>query len=146
MPPQLADAGPRFLALSALLVFLAVAWLLGACAPGLKPELTVHGTLAKVERDTRYEAPCGILARIHKACDDLPVCCAYKAIVVDSAGQRTEFYAFWPAYVQGLLGLVPLYTEATFHLRRDPIYRLPCNYTCGYDLSYVLEADQDVTP
>lgn len=133
-----------------VLAVLAILWLCGGCAM-LPEQLRVHGTLTKVEHDQRYEAPCTITikTRDKNVCDVPPVCCAYRGIVVDSTGKRTQFLAFWPRFVPGLLGLVPLMTDATFTLEREPVIRFSqCNgggYGCPTELWMVLARDESVS-
>src|SRR5436309_12928987 len=52
-------------------------------------DLVVPATLAKTERDWRYEEPCGILRSIMHGCSDIPK--AYQATL--RRGTRT-----WPVY------------------------------------------------
>jgi hypothetical protein len=143
MPPQLADGGPRFLALSAILVVVVLAWLLGACA---FPPKTIRGALKEVRHDDRYEAPCGIRARSAHACDEMPVCCSYRSTVIERNGHKTEFWAFWPSYAPGLLGLMNVGDTATFRLHVTHLLDLQsCGaYGCPDHLEYTLDADTDV--
>lgn len=107
----------------------------------------VAGTLTAVKHDDRYEAPCGIRGAAYHACDDLPICCSYYVTVVDSLGKRTQFWAFWPRFAPGLLGLVPLWTPATFHLHAHYLV-LPqtCSvYGCQSQLEWALDSDEDVS-
>ena len=135
----------RSLWYATLFSILAILWLCGACA---FPERTVHGTLLSVKHDDRYESPCGVIQHIRHQCDDMPACCSYQAIVQDSTGHRWEVWAFWPRYVPGLLGLVPVGGVATFHLHVRPLRDLQsCGlYGCPTKLEYALDADVDVRP
>ena len=129
MPPQL-----RALALLALV---------GACAFAPK---TVRGTLVEVKHDDRYEAPCGAIAHIRHECDDVPVCCSYRATVRDSLSHKTEFWAFWGRYSPGLTGLVPVGGVATFRLHVTRLFDLQsCGlYSCPNRFEYTLDSDTDV--
>ncbi len=124
--------------------------LLAGCAFSMPPDRTITGVLAKVQHDDRYEAPCTITQRIRdkSACEFPPICCSYRATVVDAGGQRTEFWAFWPRQAPGLLGLVPLWATATFRLHAHYLV-LPQTCTifgCQENLEYALDADTDVRP
>lgn len=123
----------------------ATLWLVGACA---FPERTIHGTLVAVQHDNRYEAPCGIHGAITRSCDEVPVCCSYRMIVVDSTGHETQFWSFWPRYAVGILGLVPLGGVATFHLHVHHLYDLQsCSeFGCPDKMEYTLDSDADVKP
>ena len=141
------EAPRRLLWLAFLWAALAILWMCGAChsfAP-----FTVRGTLVAVAHDDRYEAPCGVRARLAHDCDELPICCSYKITVQDSStGRRTEVWAFWPRSVPGLLGMVALGNTATFHVHTTYLLNLQsCGlYGCPQHLEYVLESDKDVMP
>ena len=128
MPPQL-----KFFALLAL----------AACAFAPK---TIRGTLIEVKHDDRYEAPCGVIANLRHQCDDLPVCCSWRATVREANGHKTTFWAFWPRYAVGLTGLVAVGDSATFHLHITHLLDLQsCGlYGCPDHLEYTLDADTDV--
>lgn len=120
---------------------LAVLLLVG-CAT-LPEEMRFHGTITKVERDTRYEAPCGIIARLRDpaACDAPPVCCSYQLVAVAADGTRVNFFAFWPKYAEGLKEG----EEWSFHLHRRQVFRLPCVlFGCSYDIALALDGDEDL--
>jgi len=128
------------------LVGIIVAWgaaLLSGCA-SLPAERRFHGTLTKVERDQRYEAPCPLTARLHDAtiCDVPPVCCSYELTAVAADGTSVEFFAFWPNFAEGL----KVGEEWSFHLHRRAVWRLPCTlYGCTFDVAMALDDDTDVT-
>ena len=118
-----------------------------ACASLSTPiEKSIRGTLIKVERDERYEAPCPILGRLQDpaACDKPPVCCAYHATVQDSTGKKTRFWFFAPKH-----NLIPREGwMATWRLHRNQIW-IPSTctvYGCQYDVDYQLESLDDVLP
>jgi len=138
----------RLLRLAAVWAVVAIAWLCGACAHW--PEtLRVRGTLVRVEHRPDYEAHCPMAARLKDAniCDMPPVCCAYRATVADATGHTTKFYAFWPRYAVGLLGLVPLGTDATFTLHIRRLVTFPCSlYGCQVAWEYAVDSDADIVP
>jgi hypothetical protein len=129
MPPQL-----KALALLALV---------GACAFAPK---TIRGALKEVKHDDRYEAPCGIRAAITHSCDEMPICCSYRSTVQEANGHKTEFWAFWPKYAPGLLGLVQIGDTATFRLHVSRLFDLQsCSlYGCPTHYEYTLDDDSDV--
>jgi len=128
---------------------LAVLLLLLGCVH-MPPDFYVRGVLTEVTHDDRYEAPCTITIRIRDRalCDVPPICCSYQATVRDSTGHTQDFWAFWPKFVPGLQGLVPVGGTATFHLHRHTLI-LPqtCSpYGCQTQIEYALDDDSDVRP
>lgn len=123
-----------------------VALLLAACAT-FQPH-TVRGALVAVTHDDRYEAPCGVRSRVRHECDDPPVCCSYRVTVREANGHEEEFWAFWPRFVPGLLGLVALGDTASFRLHTTFLSELQsCGlYGCPQRLEYTLDDDSDVRP
>ena len=110
-------------------------------------DLVVPATLAKTERDWRYEQPCGILRNLMYGCDDIPK--AYQATL--RRGTET-----WPVFYFKL-GDLPhpaVGDSAVWLLRQGVVYRLmECaqrrsvtSAYCSYDLAYVVESDDDVLP
>ncbi len=110
-------------------------------------DLVVTATLAKTERDWRYEEPCGILRHLMYGCADIPK--AYQATL--RRGNQT-----WPVFYFKL-GDLPhpaVGDSAVWLLRQEAVYRLlECaqrqsltSAYCGYDLAYVVESDDDVLP
>lgn len=145
MASPLTDRAPkRLLWLAAIWSLVSIAWLLGACA-GFQQH-SVRGVLVAVRHDERYEAPCGVRSRLYKACDELPVCCSYRIVVRNLEGHETVFWAFWPRFAPGLLGLVGLGDTATFLLHTRYLYELQsCSlYGCPQRLEYTLDDDADV--
>src|SRR5213593_2324371 len=110
-------------------------------------DLVVTATLAKTERDWRYEEPCGILRHLMYGCADIPK--AYQATL--RRGNET-----WPVFYFKL-GDLPhpaVGDSAVWLLRQGAVYRLlECaqrrvmtSAYCGYDVAYVVESDDDVLP
>lgn len=110
-------------------------------------DLVVTATLAKTERDWRYEEPCGILRSILHGCSDIPK--AYQATL--RRGTRT-----WPVFYFkiGDLPHPAVGDSAVWLLRQDAVYHLmECaqrrgltSAYCNYDYAYVIESDDDVLP
>ncbi len=110
-------------------------------------DLVVTATLAKTERDWRYEEPCGILRHLLYGCADIPK--AYQATL--RRGNQT-----WPVFYfkVGDLPHPAVGDSAVWLLRQEAVYRLlECaqrqsltSAYCGYDLAYVVESDDDVLP
>ena len=110
-------------------------------------DLVVTATLAKTERDWRYEEPCGILRHLMYGCADIPK--AYQATL--RRGNQT-----WPVFYfkVGDLPHPAVGDSAVWLLRQEAVYRLlECaqrqsltSAYCGYDLAYVVESDDDVLP
>jgi len=110
-------------------------------------DLVVTATLAKTERDWRYEEPCGVLRHLMYGCTDIPK--AYQATL--RRGTRT-----WPVFYFKL-GDLPhpaVGDSAVWLLRQGAVFRLlECaqrrgltSAYCGYDVAYVVESDDDVLP
>jgi len=110
-------------------------------------DLVVTATLAKTERDWRYEEPCGILRHVLYGCADIPK--AYQATL--RRGNET-----WPVFYFKL-GDLPhpaVGDSAVWLLRQGAVYRLlECaqrrgvtSAYCSYDVAYVVESDEDVLP
>ncbi len=110
-------------------------------------DLVVTATLAKTERDWRYEEPCGILRHVLYGCADIPK--AYQATL--RRGNET-----WPVFYFKL-GDLPhpaVGDSAVWLLRQGAVYRLlECaqrrgvtSAYCSYDVAYVVESDDDVLP
>ncbi len=110
-------------------------------------DLVVIATLAKTERDWRYEEPCGVLRHLMYGCTDIPK--AYQATL--RRGTRT-----WPVFYFKL-GDLPhpaVGDSAVWLLRQGAVFRLlECaqrrgltSAYCGYDVAYVVESDDDVLP
>ena len=110
-------------------------------------DLVVPATLAKTERDWRYEEPCGILRSIMHGCSDIPK--AYQATL--RRGTRT-----WPVFYFkiGDLPHPAVGDSAVWLLRQDAVYHLmECaqrhgltSSYCSYEVAYVVESDDDVLP
>src|SRR2546430_9859760 len=110
-------------------------------------DLVVTATLAKTERDWRYEEPCGILRHLVYGCADIPK--AYQATL--RRGNET-----WPVFYFKL-GDLPhpaVGDSAVWLLRQGAVYHLlECaqrrgmtSAYCSYDVAYVVESDDDVLP
>lgn len=110
-------------------------------------DLVVTATLAKTERDWRYEEPCGVLRNLMYGCADIPK--AYQATL--RRGTET-----WPVFYFKL-GDLPhpaVGDSAVWLLRQGAVYRLmECaqrrgvtSSYCSYDFAYVVESDDDVLP
>ncbi len=110
-------------------------------------DLVITATLAKTERDWRYEEPCGVLRHVVYGCADIPK--AYQATL--RRGNET-----WPVFYFKL-GDLPhpaVGDSAVWLLRQGAVYRLlECaqrrgmtSAYCGYEVAYVVESDDDVLP
>jgi len=110
-------------------------------------DLVVTATLAKTERDWRYEEPCGVLRHLMYGCADIPK--AYQATL--RRGNET-----WPVFYFKL-GDLPhpaVGDSAVWLLRQGAVYHLmECaqrrgmtSAYCSYDVAYVVESDDDVLP
>src|SRR5437773_8890979 len=110
-------------------------------------DLVVTATLAKTERDWRYEEPCGVLRNLMYGCADIPK--AYQATL--RRGTQT-----WPVFYFKL-GDLPhpaVGDSAVWLLRQGAVFRLmECaqrrsltSAYCSYDVAYVVESDDDVLP
>ena len=110
-------------------------------------DLVITATLAKTERDWRYEEPCGVLRHLVYGCADIPK--AYQATL--RRGNET-----WPVFYFKL-GDLPhpaVGDSAVWLLRQGAVYRLlECaqrrgmtSAYCGYEVAYVVESDDDVLP
>ena len=104
-------------------------------------------TLAKTERDWRYEEPCGVFRSLMYGCADIPK--AYQATL--RRGNET-----WPVFYFKL-GDLPhpaVGDSAVWLLRQGAVYHLlECaqrrgmtSAYCSYDVAYVVESDDDVLP
>lgn len=110
-------------------------------------DLVVTATLAKTERDWRYEEPCGVLRHLMYGCADIPK--AYQATLRRGAETWPVFY-----FKLGDLPHPAVGDSAVWVLRQDPVFRLmECaqrrgltSAYCSYDLAYVVESDDDVLP
>ncbi len=102
-------------------------------------DLVVTATLAKTERDWRYEEPCGVLRSLMYGCADIPK--AYQATL--RRGGET-----WPVFYFKL-GDLPhpaVGDSAVWLLRQGAVYRLlECaqrrgmtSAYCSYDVAYVV--------
>ena len=110
-------------------------------------DLVVPATLAKTERDWRYEEPCGILRHVLYGCADIPK--AYQATL--RRGTQT-----WPVFYfkVGDLPHPAVGDSAVWLLRQGAVFRLlECaqrrgvtSAYCSYDFAYVVESDDDVLP
>src|SRR5438034_4021150 len=110
-------------------------------------DLVVTATLAKTERDWRYEEPCGILRHVLYGCSDIPK--AYQATL--RRGTQT-----WPVFYfkVGDLPHPAVGDSAVWLLRQGVVYHLlECaqrrgvtSAYCSYDVAYVVESDDDVLP
>ena len=102
----------------------------------------VVGTLQKVQRDWRYEAPCGILASLFRSCADLR---AYVARITPDSGSKHYDVLFFVAPNQPGMGNG---THARFLLHQDRVLRGDqCSrYGCLDEFWYVIEDDADVLP
>jgi hypothetical protein len=106
---------------------------------------TVTGIVTKIEHDERYEAPCGIQPRQQHACDDLPICCAYRVTITDSTGHRHHAWAFWPKGAAGL----PLGGKIWANLVRQEVKELlacravqsATSAICPSEIAYVIPDD-----
>ena len=124
--------------------YLALLLLLGCAFPEQK---LIRGAIVRIQHRPDYEAACGLFQQIRdkSACDALPFCCAYRVTVRDAEGHEERFYAFWPKYAGGLLGLVALGDTALFTLHRRRVYEFPCTmYGCRFTWEYALDGDEDV--
>ena len=110
-------------------------------------DLVITATLAKTERDWRYEEPCGVLRHVVYGCADIPK--AYQATL--RRGNET-----WPVFYFKL-GDLPhpaVGDSAVWLLRQGAVFRLlECaqrrgmtSAYCSYDFAYVVESDDDVLP
>jgi len=110
-------------------------------------DLVVTATLAKTERDWRYEEPCGMLRHLMYGCADIPK--AYQATLRRGAQTWPVFY-----FKLGDLPHPAVGDSAVWLLRQGAVYRLlECaqrrgltSAYCNYDLAYVVESDDDVLP
>jgi len=110
-------------------------------------DLVVPATLAKTERDWRYEEPCGVLRSLMYGCADIPK--AYQATL--RRGTQT-----WPVFYfkVGDLPHPAVGDSAVWLLREGAVYRLmECaqrrsltSAYCSYEVAYVVESDDDVLP
>lgn len=109
---------------------------------------TVTGTITKITREWKYEAPCGVLAGIRGQCDEIPTCCAYTVTITDSTGHKTYAVAWWPKHAEGLF----VGEQAWFHLHWAPQpHLLDCAAShamtsafCDYEMAWALQSDADV--
>ena len=110
-------------------------------------DLVVPATLAKTERDWRYEELCGILRSIMHGCSDIPK--AYQATL--RRGHRTWSVFYFKV---GDLPHPAVGDSAVWVLRQSAVFRLmECSQRqgmtsayCSYDFAYVIESDDDVLP
>lgn len=110
-------------------------------------DLVVPATLAKTERDWRYEEPCGIFRGILHGCADIPK--AYQATLRRGAQTWGVFY-----FKLGDLPHPAVGDSAVWLLRQTAVYHLmECaqrsgmnSSYCSYDVAYVIESDDDVLP
>ena len=110
-------------------------------------DLVVTATLAKTERDLRYEEPCGVLRHLMYGCADIPK--AYQATLRRGAQTWPVFY-----FKLGDLPHPAVGDSAVWLLRQGAVFRLvECaqrrgltSAYCNYDLAYVVESDDDVLP
>jgi hypothetical protein len=110
-------------------------------------DLVVTATLAKTERDWRYEEPCGVLRSLMYGCADIPK--AYQATLRRGAETWPVFY-----FKLGDLPHPAVGDSAVWLLRQGAVYRLmECaqrrsltSAYCGYDVAYVVESDDDMLP
>lgn len=110
-------------------------------------DLVVPATLAKTERDWRYEEPCGVLRSLMYGCADIPK--AYQATLRRGAQTWPVFY-----FKVGDLPHPAVGDSAVWLLREGAVYRLmECaqrrgltSSYCSYDVAYVVESDDDVLP
>jgi hypothetical protein len=110
-------------------------------------DLVVTATLAKTERDWRYEEPCGVLRSLMYGCADIPK--AYQATLRRGAETWPVFY-----FKIGDLPHPAVGDSAVWLLRQGAVYRLmECaqrrgisSAYCSYDFAYVVESDDDVLP
>src|SRR5258708_3025524 len=110
-------------------------------------DLVVTATLAKTERDWRYEEPCGVLRHLVYGCADIPK--PYQAPFPPRNPPRPVFYFHLPDPPPPPVG-----DSAGWLLRQGAVYHLlECaqrrgmtSAYCGYDMAYVVESDDDVLP
>lgn len=145
----------RILRYGFLLTVLAILWIVGlmGCFVNrlneLHPETSdVVGTITKIEREWKYEAPCGIQNR--KDCDVWPVCCAYTITITDSAGAKTYAVAWWPKRAEGLFvgerAWYRLHWAPQPHLLACAGTRAMTSSYCDYEMAWALQSDADVRP
>jgi hypothetical protein len=110
-------------------------------------DLVVTATLAKTERDWRYEEPCSVLRGLLYGCADIPK--AYQATLRRGAETWPVFY-----FKVGDLPHPAVGDSAVWLLRQGAVYHLlECaqrsgmtSAYCSYDFAYVVESDDDVLP
>jgi hypothetical protein len=110
-------------------------------------DLVVTATLAKTERDWRYEEPCGVLRSLMYGCADIPK--AYQATLRRGAKTWPVFY-----FKLGDLPHPAVGDSAVWLLREGAVYQLmECaqrrsmtSSYCSYEVAYVVESDDDVLP
>ena len=110
-------------------------------------DLVVTATLAKTERDWRYEEPCGVLRSLMYGCADIPK--AYQATLRRGAETWPVFYfklGDLPHPAVGDSAVWLLRQGAVFHLLECAQRRGMTSAYCSYDLAYVVESDDDVLP
>jgi len=110
-------------------------------------DLVVPATLAKTERDWRYEEPCGVFRSLLYGCADIPK--AYQATLRRGAKTWPVFY-----FKTGDLPHPAVGDSAVWLLRQGAVYHLlECaqqsgmtSAYCSYDFAYLVESDDDVLP
>jgi hypothetical protein len=107
-----------------------------------------YGTVTKIHREWKYEAPCGVLASIKHQCNDYPSCCAYTVTLTDSTGHKTYFVAWWPSYAEGLhpgeTSLFVLHWLPMPHLLDCAGTQAMSSAFCGYEMGWAVTGDSDV--
>jgi hypothetical protein len=107
---------------------------------------TVAGVVTRVEHDQRYEAPCGIEARWYRACDEVPICCAYRVTITDSSGHRNYAWAFWPRSAPGIAAgrrvWASLIRMEVWELSRCQAVAAATSRACPSEIAYVIPDDQ----
>jgi hypothetical protein len=108
---------------------------------GMPERKVVRGTLIYIERVTDYEAPCNLKARIHKACDEPPVCCSYQAALVDDDGRKHWFFFFAPR--KNKIPRIGKYGRWVLHSRSIVRFVACSPFGCPSDVAYALDSDED---
>jgi|ERR1043166_1278060 hypothetical protein len=104
-------------------------------------DVDVIGVIVKVDRDRRYEPPCGFVSAVLSHCLGIR---AYRAVLLTVEGKKVDFLFFVNADGSGMGPL----TRARFLLHYERVLRSDeCSrYGCQTDYWLVVDHDSQVLP
>jgi len=110
-------------------------------------DVVVAGVLTRAQRDIRYEAPCGIIARIMRRCDDTQ---AYDARIRAFDGHEWSLMFFrlgpGPHPAPGDSAVWVLHRDAVFPYLVCAQRAALTSTGCVSEPSFILESDDDMLP